>query len=544
MVGSDSGDSRAAADIADPLIGQVLNGRFTVLEQIGTGGMGRVYKAVQAPLERLVALKILNPNYGAGKDPGFQKRFFLEASMTSKLRHPNTITIIDYGRTEEGIFYIAMEYVEGQTLAALLTAHGALSWVRALYIGQQICRSLREAHKHGIVHRDLKPANVMILNEETDHDQIKVLDFGLVKSFAPDKPKQPNETELTQSGVLLGSPQYMAPEQARGIADPRSDIYSLGVLLYQMLAGRPPFVGRESIDVIVKHIREPPPPLRAPRPELEFPDEVAALVMRCLEKDPDQRYQSMDEMLEAMRRVGINAGLSGVFADPRSAPHSSGSMSPVPPRRATGQVAIGVAVETAVATRATSASNAAPELEVDLSESGVTDRRWLRKQLLALGAFALAIGGGLGILFAATREPPTPKTTALPVVPTARSAAATAPAPVRAEPPPRDETPAPVMPAPVVFRIASEPNGAKVTFKGRALGSTPLQFELPRESNGSAEAQLTFALDGYQSTTVTAEGSGPEVVLTQRLERKAAPAPTPKKQTTKKNTGYKDDPYQ
>ncbi len=532
MVGSDSAEPGAAAATGDPLLGKVLNGRFTVLEQIGTGGMGRVYKALQAPLDRVVALKILNPNYGAGKDPGFQKRFFLEASMTSKLRHPNTITIIDYGKTEEGIFYIAMEYVEGQTLGALLTSVGALPWERALYIGQQVCRSLREAHKHGIVHRDLKPANVMILNEETDHDQIKILDFGLVKSFAPDKPKAPNETELTQSGVLLGSPQYMAPEQARGVSDPRSDIYSLGIVLYQMLAGRPPFVGRESIDVIVKQIREPPPPLRSPRPELDLPAEVVAIVMRCLEKDPDKRFQSMDEMLEGMRRVGINAGLSGVFSDPRSSPNSSLSMAKVSgTRRATGPVPL----RTTVTPRPQTPFSHEPFVPRN-DEEDVSPSTRRKRQLIALGCLALGAGAGLGVLFASTREPAPLKTTQLP---TSNARVAAPPVvPPRPEPPPRDDIP-PVMPKPVVFHIGSEPSGAKVLHKGRALGITPLQFELPRESDGSTTAQLTFSLDGYVSSTVTAEGPGPEVTLTQRLEKKP-----PLQVKVKKTKGYKDDPYQ
>jgi serine/threonine-protein kinase len=222
LEGDPQGPVPSVVGAADPLIGRILNDRFRILSPLGSGGMGKVYKAVQTPLDRVVALKILNPNFPAEKDPAFKRRFFLEASLTSKLRHPNTVTVIDYGQTEDGIYFIAMEYMEGQTLAEVLAHDKTLPWRRVLDIAQQICRSLREAHKLGVIHRDLKPANVMLLNE-ADHDMVKVLDFGLVKSFlAADGAA--GDPEVTQNGVFLGSPQYMAPEQARNVADPRSDV--------------------------------------------------------------------------------------------------------------------------------------------------------------------------------------------------------------------------------------------------------------------------------------------------------------------------------
>src|SRR5262249_40008896 len=153
----------------------------------------------------------------------------LEASLTSKLRHPNTIQIIDYGEVGDDIFYIAMEYLEGTTLSTLLARDGRIPWPRALNIGQQMARSLREAHRNGVIHRDLKPANVMLVHEEPDHDLVKVLDFGLVKAYREDGPVLKADAEITQAGVILGSALYMAPEQAHGQGDPRSDVYALGV---------------------------------------------------------------------------------------------------------------------------------------------------------------------------------------------------------------------------------------------------------------------------------------------------------------------------
>ncbi|MFP2930380.1 protein kinase domain-containing protein, partial [Pyxidicoccus sp. 3LG] len=391
MIESNAPTNGAPPDMEDPLLGRVLNERFRILETLGAGGMGRVYKAMQAPLDRLVALKVLNPQYGEGKDPGFQKRFFLEASVTAKLRHPNTVTVIDYGKTDDGIYYIAMEYLEGLTLGQLLTQVGPIPWPRALNITQQIARSLREAHKVGLIHRDLKPANVMVLNQETDHDVVKVLDFGLVKSFIGDAGPIPQDTSLTQAGIILGSPQYMAPEQARNVADPRSDVYSMGVVLYQMLTGRPPFLAAQSIDVIVKHINEPPPAFGAIWPSHGIPAEVEALVMKCLAKVPVERYQSMDEVLDAMRRVASTVGVSGVFSGPRLTGTGSGPISG--PHGALGS--------------GSGPSTMALDISVDEEAQARPERRPLG---IALFAGSLLVGIGIALFFALR-----PGTTPVPV---------------------------------------------------------------------------------------------------------------------------------
>src|SRR5437660_3302861 len=264
---------------ADPLLGRVLNERYRVVEVIGHGGMGRVYKALQAPLDRVVALKVLGP--GHDRDPNFYKRFFLEASVTAKLTHPNTITLYDYGRTDDGIFFIAMEYLKGRTLSAAMQQDGPLAQERVIHIAQQICRSLREAHSLRIIHRDLKPANVILLQQHDDHDFVKVLDFGLVKFFHGENP----EGDITNAGTFMGSPHYIAPEQARNQSpDQRCDIYSLGVLLYHMLAGRVPFTAAAPVDIILKHLHEPPQPLREARPDLDIAADLDAVVLQCLAK--------------------------------------------------------------------------------------------------------------------------------------------------------------------------------------------------------------------------------------------------------------------
>jgi serine/threonine-protein kinase len=346
--------------------------------------MSRVYKAVQRPLDRVVALKVLGRNPEGDVDPGFEKRFFLEASMTARLKHPNTITVHDYGRTDDGVFFLAMEYLEGETLARALKA-GPFPWPRALSVGAQVARSLREAHRLGLVHRDLKPANIMLLTEGTGGDVVKVLDFGLVKSFAqPGAPPPPN-LQLTQAGVLLGSPLYMAPEQARNEADPRTDVYALGVVLYQAIAGRTPFVGTQSVEVIVKHMRERPPPLRELVPAV--PEAVHALVMRCLAKKPAERFQSMDELLDAMRAASSGQGAAAIFADPRARAGDAPRPEPVPSRPA---------------------PRAAPDELV--TESAALDPRRPRraKMLVGLIAAALALAAAGWLLTHMAPAAPTP----------------------------------------------------------------------------------------------------------------------------------------
>jgi serine/threonine-protein kinase len=540
MVQSGAQAQSVPADVGDPLIGRILNDKFRIVEALGAGGMGRVYKAVQSPLERLVALKVLNPQYSEGKDPGFQKRFFLEAAVTSKLRHPNTVTIIDYGKSDDGVLYIAMEYLEGQTLAQLLTQLGPLPWMRVLNIAQQVARSLREAHRVGLIHRDLKPANIMVLNQEDDHDVVKVLDFGLVKSFLPDR-GLPNEAELTQAGVILGSPQYMAPEQARNVSDPRSDVYSLGVVLFQMLMGRPPFQAAQSIDVIFKHLNEAPPAFSALWPTHAVPQEVEALVMRCLYKRPEERFQSMDEVLESIRRAASSAGFSGAFSSPRNLVTSgftplpgpgSGSVSgpatgPVPPPGTTGAstVALDIAVE--------EPTRPAP-----------------KRSTLPLALFGGSLLLGLGVAAVVALRAPTPQPAPAPapvaaVAPAAKqppaepppaAAQPTAPAPQpSAEPAPVVAAPAPAEPAPIRFLIDSAPGGAKVLYDGRLLGQTPVELPLPPGADGHASARLTFALEGYQRATAIAEGEGPVVRFTQKLKKKSG--------SRSDSAGYKDDPY-
>ncbi|MBM7113797.1 serine/threonine-protein kinase [Archangium primigenium] len=536
MVQNGASPQSAPADAADPLVGRVLNDKFRIVEVLGAGGMGRVYKAVQSPLERLVALKVLNPQYSEGKDPGFQKRFFMEAAVTSKLRHPNTVTIFDYGKTDDGVLYIAMEYLEGQTLANLLANAGALPWIRALNVVQQVARSLREAHKVGLIHRDLKPANIMILSQEDDHDLVKVLDFGLVKSFLPDR-APPQDVEITQAGVILGSPLYMAPEQARNSADPRSDVYSLGVVMYQMMLGRPPFVAPQGIDVIFKHINEAPPSFSSVWATHDVPRDVEALVMRCLSKRPEDRLQSMDEVLDAIRRAASAAGHSGAFATSRTLGNSGVMSAP-----AFGLDAHGSRTGPLPSPNTSGANT--------LSFTTPGQEPAPRRLTLPLALFAGSLLLGLGVAAALTLRAPAPGPVAVAPEPVAPPAPTPAPAPVAAAPaaqtPPAEEVEdelAPlVQPAgpDIEVSLSSEPPGATVMYQGRVLGETPLSLPLPSDAEGRANARLTFTLEGYQRATALVAGEGPVLRFHQKLLKKRSGTRPP---ADRSSSGYKDDPY-
>jgi len=301
-------ERREKSAASDPLIGRVVDGRYTVLGLLGKGGMGAVYRAHQASLERAVALKVLVAAPDRARDQEFQRRFFLEAATAARLKHPNTITIFDYGTDEVGgqrIYFIAMELVEGRTLSRAMK-HEPFTALRAVNVALEVCRSLREAHKAGVVHRDLKPGNIMLVahgDDEPDRDFVKVLDFGLAKPFFD--AGGASDPDLTRAGTFLGSPRYVAPEQIEGKkVDPRADIYSLGCVLYRMLTGRVPFDGEAPLEVMLKHLQEPVPPMEKDG----VPPALERLVVECLAKNPDERPASMEDLIARLKLHAAQLG--------------------------------------------------------------------------------------------------------------------------------------------------------------------------------------------------------------------------------------------
>lgn len=275
----------------DRLIGRTFDGRYTIVEKLGEGGMGSVYRSRQHSFGREVAIKVVNP--GLVTDPMIIKRFLREAKLSSRLSHPNAVAVLDFGQTDDGIFYLVMELVQGRTLHDAMAQTPQFTPERVVRIGTQICDALECAHDLGIVHRDLKPSNVMLLS--SGRDLVKVLDFGLAKSLAVDD----RSTTMTGTrGGLMGTPAFVAPELALGRAcDHRADLYSLGCILYLIGSGWPPFSAENGAELISKHAYEQP----APMPNA--PPALAAVVMRLLAKNPQDRYASAAETRQALEEA-------------------------------------------------------------------------------------------------------------------------------------------------------------------------------------------------------------------------------------------------
>lgn len=299
----------------DKLIGQMLESKYKIEALVARGGMAKVYKSLQTNLNRSVAIKVLDPKHVDADDPEFRKRFELEAQMTSQLNHPNTVTIHDYGYSEElDCYYFVMEYITGKTLRREMKQVGEFDVDRALHVAQQIARSVRQAHSVGVIHRDLKPSNVLLTQHDEDRDWVKVVDFGLLKL-------KRETLEASSKGVLMGSPRYMSPEQIkRSELDHRSDVYSLGVNLYQMLAGRAPFVGQRAMEILMGHINNPPPQISSITEREDIPPEVESFALTLLSKKPDERPEDMEEVIEVLGRLRKQVRKSLAPGPPKTKP--------------------------------------------------------------------------------------------------------------------------------------------------------------------------------------------------------------------------------
>ena len=353
----------------------VVDGRYRVLRRIGSGGMADVYCAEDTHLGRQVAIKVLHRRFA--QDQEFVERFRREAKSAAGLNHPNVVGVFDRGE-HEGTYYIAMEFLEGRTLKDIAAAEAPLPQERVIDIGLQILQAAGFAHRHGVIHRDFKPHNVIV----DEHGHAKVTDFGIARAGA---------SEMTETGSIMGTAQYLSPEQAQGHAvTATSDIYSIGVMLYEMLAGRLPFDGDSAVAVALKHLSEPPAPISQWRPDVH--PALEAVVMAALAKDPAQRWQSAEDLAAGLEsaRTQIESGANGG--------QDTADFAPIPMPAAPETEATRLATPTAPAA-------VAPVVEPEPER----ERRW---PWYAIGVLALALVGVLlylvlsGVLATEKREVP------------------------------------------------------------------------------------------------------------------------------------------
>ncbi len=474
---------------ADPMIGRLLADKFKIVSLLARGGMGKVYKGEQAPLGRACAIKVLTPpDNGSTTEDEFRKRFFLEASIGAKLTHPNTVTIFDYGVTEDGVYFIAMEYLEGKTLARLIKEEGPFPEERTAHIARQICRSLREAHALGVIHRDLKPANVYLVSHADEADVVKVLDFGLVKNVESDG------EDLTQTGLFMGSPKYMAPEQIRGEhVDGRTDVYALGVIMYEMIVGKVPYDRPKQVDTLLAHVNDPLPPLREKKPDLELSDLLETIILRCLAKNPAERFSGMGEVLESLKGTA-----GGQYTMTRTAEldslRASSSLTPSP---STYRPAVSGEIPAAQTSIAPAATTPPPS------------RKWFPIAVAAVSIVAI------GVVFM------TRKSAGQPAPAPAAEAPKPAAPPVTAAPTP--EPAKTVEQAPLVS-VESEPAGARVRDESKAVlcDATPCKIRVE-----AAGLTVIVEHDGYGDQKLKLSSNDPPrmVKLTKAAKAVAASKP-------------------
>jgi serine/threonine-protein kinase len=454
-----------AAIRSDPLIGTTLVGRYRITARIGTGGMGTVYRAEQAGLGRPVALKVLKRELVSDRET--VARFHREAKAMSLLQHPNTVHVFDFGEDPSaGYLYLAMELLEGELLTHRIEAPEPMDLDDAIQITREILRSLAEAHGKGLVHRDLKPDNIYLAKVEgAPRPIVKVLDFGIAKVFK--ESEQPLDQLKTQAGTVFGTPRYMSPEQAQGKPlDPRSDLYAVGVLVYQMIVGHCPFVDDDAVVVMAKHIRDPVTPPQKAAPERPIPTSLDRIVMKALEKHADGRFKSAEEFEQALAsaREDVAAEKAAALEGRRSAPSAGFAAAQLPrgPLMIAGTVLVGALILAGVTVATTVPRRDRSEITV------------------------VALPG------ARTPTPPTPPPTVGATAPEA----------------PRTTTSRSVM-------VVSEPVGAEIYRDGTLLGVAPLMVETQ-----PGDPPLTLRLAHFEDASLDLASSGPTAAVTLTAERR------------------------
>ncbi|HSY23756.1 MAG TPA: serine/threonine-protein kinase, partial [Polyangiaceae bacterium] len=477
-------EGQAPAAPQDPYIGKTIDGRYLVEAVLGEGGMGVVYRGRHKVIDKKVAIKVLRGEMAS--DTELTERFLQEARAASAIGNPHIIDISDFGQLPDGLTYFVMELLEGKNLSAAIAAtKGPMPPPRIYAIAKQIAEALAAAHAANIIHRDLKPDNVMLVNRGQEKDFVKILDFGIAKVGGGSK-------KVTRAGSVFGTPHYMSPEQAAGaVVDHRTDIYALGVILYELASARVPFDADNFMGILTQHMYKAPVPIRALVPEVDVPPGLDAVVLKCLTKKPEGRYASMGELLldleklergvlpDAVSEMMARSGGFNVPADYfRSAMPAPVPATPSMPPKSRGPVYTAVGGGAAV--------------------------------LAGLVAIGLAMRGGAHDVRVETTVVPPTALVAPPVAPPLPKEPVTAAAP----------PPAPVASTEVLMSVV--PGDATIKRGNQDLGTSPVALHLaPGES-----AVLEVSRKGFKPTTVTVDGSqAKQVVALESIAVPAAPRP-------------------
>ena len=465
---------------ARDISGTLLLDRYRLLKKLGEGGMGTVYLAEHVTIKKRCAIKLLNPEFAHKSD--LVERFLQEARAASMIAHENVVEITDFGAAPNGSVFFVMEMLIGEDLSETIKREAPLPWSRVAPIALQMCRALAAAHNKGIVHRDMKPENCFRVERHGNADFIKVLDFGIAKVTSDD----PDGTggRLTSTGMIFGTPTYMSPEQAQGQSvDLRSDIYALGVILYELLTGKVPFSADNFMGILTKHMFDEPPAPSVAAPHADISPEVEAIVLKCLQKDRAFRFQSMEELSAAILAVGSGARPVTVVPEARARPISEGR-------------------PTAFLSRSDSSPRARAVGEVTLADSREPGRR--RGLLVAFAAGVAVVAGSVVTLLALNSEDPQPTpgpiAVAAPITPAPRPDLPPDIKPAAPEP-----LPAPPIADPRVYVISNVAAEVLDASDGSPLGSSgDTGFTLPK---AGGPRKVIVRASGYEDLELELEPS-------------------------------------
>lgn len=522
----------------DPMIGLLVNGKFRIERAIARGGMGRIYYAIQAPLDRPVALKVVKADSVNEEDSQFVKRFTLEASILAKLQHPNIVTLFDYGKienspTSDEMYFIAMEFLNGETLADRLRDLGSLTQTEVILLFRQIARGLREAHARGVIHRDLKPSNIIIVPAEADNEIVKIVDFGIGKVSQAGN-------DLTRDGILVGTPKYMAPEQFDGAASPASDVYALGTIIYQLLVGDVPFSANTMTEFMMAKLAQPIPPLKALNPIADSSELLEQLVYAMLERNPADR-PTLEQIFEHLARCEeeiFGSGAARMVSATGSRPIVAG---PPSSRRqqSIGALKVPYTVVAPTPMPGSTGASVVPSVQALNAITGATEsamstssvpnpppakKTFPLPALLAI-VFGLVSVGGAAIYFMHARKVAAETTTA-----SASASASASAAPVEDS---------------FVLHLDTNPTGAAVSEDNVVLGTTPLDVRLDKALSRSAPRTFQIKKDGFVSTVYAqgaADGRVEQVVTLAPETSKPVKSPPRGTGKTPSNGGGKPPP--